>query len=143
MKPSQKTQVLEYLRTHEYITPLDALRDIGSFRLGARIYDLKKDGYKIVNDGTNEHGKYRLLSEAHTSDLSEVKGSPTQSTPKQEELDENMVGVWRNAKGELRRYIPYVAPTPSCGQCCIYFRLSENGLQNTCKHIINGRCNIN
>ena len=29
------------------LTPLDALRDFGCFRLGARIYDLKQEGYPV------------------------------------------------------------------------------------------------
>jgi len=48
MKKSQKQQVLEYMQTHKSITPLEALIDIGAFRLSAIIYDLKKDGHAII-----------------------------------------------------------------------------------------------
>ena len=40
---SHKRQILEYLRLHGSITPMDALREFGCYRLGARIYDLRHD----------------------------------------------------------------------------------------------------
>lgn len=45
--PSQRAAILSALRLGRSITPLDALRDFHCFRLGARIYDLKREGYKI------------------------------------------------------------------------------------------------
>ncbi len=44
---SQTKQVLWHLRKLGAITPLDALKKYGCFRLGARIYDLKQDGHRI------------------------------------------------------------------------------------------------
>ena len=44
---SQKQQILDYLLEGNEITPMDALNKFGCFRLGARIADLKKDGYDI------------------------------------------------------------------------------------------------
>lgn len=44
---TQSKQILSDLKAGKHITPLDALRDYGSFRLGARIYDLKQDGHQI------------------------------------------------------------------------------------------------
>lgn len=44
---SQRAAILESLKLGRSITPLDALHDFGCFRLGARIYDLKREGYKI------------------------------------------------------------------------------------------------
>ncbi|MDE2020679.1 MAG: hypothetical protein KGJ13_10120, partial [Patescibacteria group bacterium] len=35
------------LKRGETLTPLDALKRFGVFRLGARIFDLKKAGYNI------------------------------------------------------------------------------------------------
>lgn len=46
-KEAQRNRILEYLQEHGSITPMDALRDIGCFRLSARIYDLKKLGWNI------------------------------------------------------------------------------------------------
>ena len=45
---SQSQQILEYMKAGNGITPLDALHKFGCLRLGARIYDLKRDGHKIV-----------------------------------------------------------------------------------------------
>lgn len=38
---NQKELILNHLRKHKTITPLEALRKYGCFRLGARIYELK------------------------------------------------------------------------------------------------------
>lgn len=46
-KASQKEMILEYLQLGNPITPLEALRHFGCFRLGARIADIKKDGHVI------------------------------------------------------------------------------------------------
>lgn len=44
---SQKAKILEHLKKGLTITPLEALKLCGCFRLSARIYDLKDDGYDI------------------------------------------------------------------------------------------------
>ena len=44
---SQKKQILAYLQEGNSITPLEALEKFSSFRLGARIADLKADGWPI------------------------------------------------------------------------------------------------
>ena len=40
-------QIARYMRAGHTITPLEALKHFGCFRLGARIYDLRRRGYKI------------------------------------------------------------------------------------------------
>lgn len=45
--PTQCDLVLAYMKNHLYITSLGAYRDLGVTQLGARIYELKKKGYKI------------------------------------------------------------------------------------------------
>jgi hypothetical protein len=57
MKP-QTRAILTLLEQHpEGITPLDALDEVGSFRLGARISDLKADGIEIrALQATDSHG---------------------------------------------------------------------------------------
>lgn len=45
---SQVMLVLNHLKTGEEINPYDALRKYGIYRLGAIIYDLKKEGYCIA-----------------------------------------------------------------------------------------------
>ena len=44
--PSQADMILEYLKTGACLTPLEALKRFGCFRLGARIWELKK-AYQI------------------------------------------------------------------------------------------------
>lgn len=49
-KPSQKTQILRHMLAGRSITPLEALRLYGCFRLGARIADLRRDGHPVVSE---------------------------------------------------------------------------------------------
>lgn len=44
---SQSDAILDALKRGETLTPLDALKRFGVFRLGARIWDLKQAGHKI------------------------------------------------------------------------------------------------
>ena len=61
---SQHDAILETLKLGRALTPLDALRDFGCFRLGARIYDLKREGYRInrkmVSVGDSIVAEYRM-----------------------------------------------------------------------------------
>ena len=65
MKPSAHA-VLELLRRHpEGVTALTALDEVGSFRLGARVFELREAGYRVETDWvTTASGKriarYRL-----------------------------------------------------------------------------------
>ena len=65
---SQNKQILEYLKNGNSITPIEALNLFGSFRLGARIFDLKEKGHKIdtelVKDGRKKYAKYSLILES-------------------------------------------------------------------------------
>ena len=58
---TQKEMVLRYLETHEAITQMDAIRELGCTRLGARIWDLVHlDGIRIEREmvtGINRFGK--------------------------------------------------------------------------------------
>ena len=44
---SQNGRILDYLTKNGSITQLDAMRDLGIMRLGARVFDLKERGYNI------------------------------------------------------------------------------------------------
>ena len=57
---TQTDRILRHLREHGSITPLDALREFGCMRLGARIWDLKRAGYPIMKTmecSRNKHGE--------------------------------------------------------------------------------------
>lgn len=45
---SQNGRIIDYLTRHGSITQLDAMKDLGIMRLGARVFDLKERGYNIV-----------------------------------------------------------------------------------------------
>ena len=48
---TQKEELLEYLKSHDGITQLEALRELGIMRLASRVSDLKrKDGEKIASE---------------------------------------------------------------------------------------------
>ena len=44
---TQCEQILAYLQRHGPLTPIDALNELGCFRLAARVKDLRDQGYKI------------------------------------------------------------------------------------------------
>ena len=69
-KLTQEEKIFNYMRRFGWITPMDALREFGCMRLGARIYDLEKKGIRIehgreyIVNSAGEHvsyGKYRLM----------------------------------------------------------------------------------
>lgn len=47
---TQNDMILSYIREFGAITPIEALRDCGCFRLGARVHELKKEGYLIKSE---------------------------------------------------------------------------------------------
>jgi hypothetical protein len=60
MKP-QTRATLELLREFpEGVTALDALDRIGSFRLGARVWELRADGYAIDSELTRTASGKRI-----------------------------------------------------------------------------------
>jgi hypothetical protein len=68
---SQNLRILEHLRIRT-ITPLEALKYAGCWRLGARIYDLRQEGHRIDTEIVhvwNRRGerkrvaRYRLVKE--------------------------------------------------------------------------------
>lgn len=54
--------ILNALLNGEELTPLDALRRFGCFRLAARIFDLRKEGYVIEATGDDDFARYRMKS---------------------------------------------------------------------------------
>lgn len=56
-KLPQKDRVMKYLKDFGSITPLDALKDLGIMRLGARIWELIREGWNISRE--TEHSKNR------------------------------------------------------------------------------------
>jgi hypothetical protein len=62
---TQNRLILDYLRTGQTLTPSEALRLFGCFRLAARCNDLKRKGYnvicRLIDVGNGKHcGEYKL-----------------------------------------------------------------------------------
>lgn len=49
-KESRIVKILKYLKTFKNITSLEAINMFGETRLSARIYDLKKQGYRFKTE---------------------------------------------------------------------------------------------
>lgn len=47
---SQESRILRHLQSGKTLTPLEAWRRFGAYRLGARIYKLRRRGYKIKRE---------------------------------------------------------------------------------------------
>ena len=56
MRTSQSQKILDYLQKGGSLSPLEALRLFGCGRLGARIYDLKKQGWQISTSAEVQRG---------------------------------------------------------------------------------------
>lgn len=54
---SQLSDIRDYLATGASLTPLEALTEFGCMRLGARIYDLRREGVAIVTEMVEKAGK--------------------------------------------------------------------------------------
>ena len=55
---SQNKQIKAWLESGKSLTPLEALKMSNSFRLGARVFDLKNDyGMNIKTEMVEENGK--------------------------------------------------------------------------------------
>ena len=54
---TQNVQILRYLETGKTLTPIDALNLFGSFRLGARIFELRQQGHEINKVLLRKDGK--------------------------------------------------------------------------------------
>lgn len=63
---TQTERILVHLKKGRPISPLQALRRFGCLRLGARIWDLRRDGYRIdrkmVRRGKKHWAEYRMAS---------------------------------------------------------------------------------
>jgi hypothetical protein len=54
---TQTQRILIYLQSGKQLTPIDALKKFGCFRLAARIADLRKDGHTIWTNYITENNK--------------------------------------------------------------------------------------
>jgi hypothetical protein len=62
MSKTQENLILDHLKSGRSITPLDALNLYKCFRLGGRIFDLRKQGHKIVREMVKTSGGATVAS---------------------------------------------------------------------------------
>ena len=55
---SQTEMVFNHLKSGHAITPLEALERYGIFRLGARILEIRKQGFDVKTDTVSKNGKH-------------------------------------------------------------------------------------
>ena len=55
---TQCKRVIDYIKTHGSITPLEALDNISVMRLASRISDLRKQGYSICKEMVKDKNQY-------------------------------------------------------------------------------------
>ena len=68
---TQCERVLQYMQDFGSINPMQALGDLGCYRLGARIYDLRQDGHHITRrmvSGKNRYGERVSYAEYRLED---------------------------------------------------------------------------
>lgn len=58
MKITQKDRIINYIREFGSITSKEAYDDLGITQLGARIDQLKKDGYEFKTEWENKKNRY-------------------------------------------------------------------------------------
>lgn len=66
----QARKVLRHLEKNRSITPLEALGVYGIFRLAARVYELRKEGFDVIttymrDDNDKPYAKYVLARATH------------------------------------------------------------------------------
>ena len=70
MKKSKKDRILDYLRGGYSITPLEAWKIFGLYRLADVVYRLKKEGWDIKTEDVTESGatfaRYKLVTQVDT-----------------------------------------------------------------------------
>lgn len=66
----QARKILRHLEKHKSITPLEALGVYGVFRLAARVFELRKQGFDVVtiynrDENDKPYAKYMLARATH------------------------------------------------------------------------------
>lgn len=73
---TQCERVLKYMEDFGSINPMQAMKDLGVMRLGARIFDLKKAGHRITRrtvTGRNRYGAPVIYAEYRLEENQEME----------------------------------------------------------------------
>lgn len=95
----QTDRVLQYMRYFGSITPLQALGDLGVMRLGARIWDLRREGHHITRrmvSGKNRYGEATSYAEYRLKEggIKMLKEMQISDIPTQNKRNERNEGKW-------------------------------------------------
>lgn len=55
---SQRDMILRFMRDYGSITPAQAIEELGCYRLGARIWDLRHAGHNIKTESVKRKNRY-------------------------------------------------------------------------------------
>ena len=72
MRTTQKDRIINYIRQFDSISSWEAYADLGITQLGARIDQLKKDGYKFKTEwvsNTNRFGEKTYYKRYYLADM--------------------------------------------------------------------------
>jgi len=61
-KIKQDLAVLQWLKENITINPMQALNELGCYRLSARIHQLRRQGYQISTKRINKNGRFGKIS---------------------------------------------------------------------------------
>ena len=75
MKTSQCDRIIAYINEFGSITQLEALRDLGCFRLASRINDLKRQGYPVRREMITVTNRYNEPVSIARYSLAEVRNA--------------------------------------------------------------------
>lgn len=56
--PTQCERILNYMHVHGSITQFEAQKELGVMRLGARIFELRKNGHQIISEMVQVKNRY-------------------------------------------------------------------------------------
>jgi hypothetical protein len=74
-RPTQAGRILAYLRAGHRITALDALELFGCFRLAARVHELRREGWQII-ERTVETASGKRIAEYSLTHLTSKQAQP-------------------------------------------------------------------
>ena len=57
---TQEGMILKYMQDYGSINPMQALSDLGCYRLGARIKDLRDKGYNVITERETRKNRYGI-----------------------------------------------------------------------------------
>ena len=70
-RPTQNEMVVAYMKEFKWISPLEAIRDLGVYRLASRISDIRKQGYPVKSEWLEVGTRYGTTTKVKRYSLEE------------------------------------------------------------------------